>query len=103
MPRFVPASVAELQRVGLFGSLSGEQLGRLAEDSERIALASGDGFGSTPETVDVLLTGLARTSRGVLQPGNVAESPATALTACVAVRIPRKVLDDALGSAATSG
>ncbi len=93
MPRFVPASVAELQRVGLFGALSGAELTRLAEETERIEVASGGGLGGTETTVDVLLTGLARGTDGMLRPGDVAAGPATAVTACVVVRCDRVALD----------
>jgi hypothetical protein len=98
MPRFVPASVAELQRVGLFGALSGEQLGRLADDSERVELPPGAAFGSTETTVDVLLTGLARGAEGMLRPGDTASGPATAVTACVLVRCDRETLEALVGS-----
>ena len=80
MPRFVPASVAELQRVGLFGSVSGEKLARLAERSSGSRSRPGASFGSTAATVDVLLTGLARGAGGLLRPGDVADGPATAVT-----------------------
>lgn len=93
MPRFVPASVAELQRVGLFGALSGEQLARLAEDSERVELRPGDAFGGTDATVDVLLNGLARGAAGMLRPGDVADGAATAVTACVVARCNRATVD----------
>ena len=68
----MPASVAELQRVGLFASLPGETLARLAESTERVEAPSGAGFGSTVATVDVLLSGLARCADGLLRPGDVA-------------------------------
>ncbi len=97
MPRFVPASVAELQRVGLFGALSGDQLTRLADEAERLELVSGTPFGGTEESVDVLLTGLARGSSGLLRPGDVADGPATAVTACVIVRMRRAALDAITG------
>lgn len=97
MPRFVPASVAELQRVGLFSALPGETLARLAESTERVEAPSGTGFGSTETSVDVLLSGLARRADGVLRPGDVAENAATAVTACVVARIPRSALASATG------
>ncbi len=97
MPRFVPASVAELQRVGLFAALPGERLALVAESTERVEAASGTTFGSTDTTVDVLLSGLARSTQGLLRPGDVAGNAATALTACIVARIPRPVLSSALG------
>jgi len=93
MPRFVPASVAELQRVGLFGSVSGAQLARLADQIERVEVETGGSFGSTESTVDVLLTGLARGGSGLLRPGDVADGPAAAVTACVVARCDRETLD----------
>jgi hypothetical protein len=92
VPRFVPASVAELQRVGLFGSVSGERLARFADQIERLEIPSGGTFGGT-ESVDVLLGGLARTGAGLLRPGDVAEGLATAVTACVVARCERATLE----------
>ena len=93
MPRFVPASVAELQRVGLFGSVSGERLARFADQIERLEVATGGSFGSTDATVDVLLTGLARAGSGLLRPGDVADGPAAAVTTCVVARCDRATLE----------
>lgn len=94
MPRFVPATVAELQRVGLFASLPGETLTRIAERTERLEAPPGTAFGSTAVTVDVLLSGLGRAATGVLRPGDVAGGTATAVTACVIARIPRELVTD---------
>ena len=93
MPRFVPASVAELQRAGLFGSVSGEKLARFADQIERLEVATGVSFGSTDLTVDVLLTGLARGGSGLLRPGDVADGRATAVTSCVVARCERGTLE----------
>jgi hypothetical protein len=92
VPRFVPASVAELQRVGLFGSVSGERLARFADEIERLEIPSGGTFGTT-DSVDVLLTGLARGSASLLRPGDIAGGPATAVTACVIARCDRATLE----------
>jgi hypothetical protein len=92
----VPATVTELQRVGLFASLSGEVLSRLAEHAERIEIPSGGGFGSTDAATDVLLTGLARGGDGLLRPGDVAAETATAITACVVARCDRVTLEEIL-------
>ena len=89
----MPAGVTELQRVGLFGSVSGERLARLADEIERVELGTGAVFGSTEATVDVLLTGLARTDAGVLRPGDVCDGAATAVTACVVARMTRATLE----------
>lgn len=93
MPRFVPASIAEMQRLGLFAALSGDQLTRLADETERLEVGTGTSFGGTAADVDVLLTGLARGSSGLLRPGDVADGPATAVTACVVLRMRRAALD----------
>ncbi len=93
MPRFVPASVAELQRVGLFGSVSGALLARFTDEIERVEIATGGSFGGNDATVDVLLAGLARGRSGLLRPGDMAEGPATAVTACVVARCDRVALD----------
>jgi hypothetical protein len=79
--------------VGLFGALSGEQLTRLAEATERLELPPGAAFGSTEATVDLLLTGLARGSGGMLRPGDVADGPASSVTACVVARCDRDAID----------
>ena len=92
VPRFVPASVTELQRVGIFGSVSGERLARFADEIERVEVATGDSFGSTAATVDVLLSGLARGSSGLLRPGDVADGPAAAVTMCLVARCDRVTL-----------
>ena len=92
----MPATVAELQRVGLFASLPGETLTRLAEHTERIEIPSGGRFGSTDAATDVLLTGLARGGDGLLRPGGVAAERATAITACVVARCDRVTLEGIL-------
>jgi len=92
VPRFVPASVAELQRVGLFAALPGEALTRLAEQMERIEVPSGGMLGASDATVDVLLTGLARGPAGLLRPGDIVDGTAAAVTQCVIARCPRDAL-----------
>ena len=96
MPRFAPATITELQRVGLFASLSGETLTRLAESTERLELAPGTSFGSTAESVDVLLNGLARGAGGLARPGDVTHQAVTAVTACVVARCERTVFEDVI-------
>lgn len=92
----MPATVAELQRVGLFASLPGEALSRLAEETERLAIPSGSSFGSSAEAIDVLLTGLARGGDGLLRPGGVSPEMATAITTCVVARCNRVTLEGIL-------
>ena len=77
-PRHVPASVTELQRVGLFGSLSGDTMMKLAERMTREEIAPGTAIVTEGERTDrfyVLLSGLAavtqegRGARSMLRPG----------------------------------
>ena len=61
-PRHVPASSAELQRVGLFGSLSGETITKLAGRMVREQFPAGTAIvteGERTDTFYVLLSGLA--------------------------------------------
>jgi hypothetical protein len=93
-PRFVPASVAELQRLGLFASLPGEALGRVADGSARDTVRAG--LPLVPpddDRVHVLLSGLGRSPSGVARPGDVVTGGA-AVTGCVVVRIDRDVFDE---------
>jgi len=95
-PRFVPASVAELQRVGLLASLPGETLGRLADRMLREDVPPGTRVVTEDEHDDrffVLISGLAavtqagRGARSLLRPGEtfgeVAAAMGTARTATV--------------------
>jgi CRP-like cAMP-binding protein len=95
-PRFVPASVAELQRVGVLAGLSGETLGRLAERMQREVIPPGTRMVTEDSDDDrffVLLSGLAAVSqrdrggRSLLRPGEtfgeVAAAMGTARTASV--------------------
>ncbi len=77
-PRHVPASVTELARVGLFSSLPGETLGKLAERMQRDEVAAGTVIireGQPGDRFYVLLSGLAGVSqtslgeRGVIRAG----------------------------------
>ena len=66
MPRHVPASVTELARVGLFGSLPGETLTKLAERMERREIAAGTVLvseGAPGDRFYVLLSGIAGVSQ----------------------------------------
>lgn len=93
-PRFVPASVAELARLGLFASLSGEELGRLAEATERIDLAPGETVDAGAERVAVVLSGLARSAAGMARPGDTAAGAVAAVTPCAVVLVRREDLGD---------
>ncbi len=68
-PRHVPASVTELARVGLFASLPGETLPKLAERMRRDEVAAGSVVVREGEPGDrfyVLLSGLAAVSQSSL-------------------------------------
>ncbi len=115
-PRHVPASITELQRVGLFGSLSGEALGKLAERMVRQDVAPGQAIVKEGELTDrfyVLLSGVAsvsqvgRGARAVLRPGEAfgevaplmqMERTATvsAMTACVVASCDRETFNELL-------
>jgi ATP-binding cassette, subfamily B, bacterial len=77
-PRHVPASVTELQRVGLLASLPGQTLARLAERMRREEVPGGHTVvaeGDDGDRFYVLLSGLAavtqehRGPRSMLRPG----------------------------------
>jgi len=68
-PRHVPASVTELTRVGLFASLPGETLGKLADRMQRDEVAAGTVLVREGEAGDrfyVLLSGVAGVSQSSL-------------------------------------
>jgi len=65
-PRHVPASVAELARVGLFGELPGETLSKLADRMQREEVAAGTVVireGDPGDRFYVLLSGVAGVSQ----------------------------------------
>ena len=77
-PRHVPASVTELTRVGIFASLPGETVGKLADRMQRDEVAAGTVLVREGELGDrfyVLLSGVAGVSqsslgnRGILRAG----------------------------------
>jgi CRP-like cAMP-binding protein len=78
-PRFLPATVAELSRIGLLAELPGESLARLAARMERQEVASGAPIVHEGEPGDrfyVVLGGMLTVSqaslgpRGLLKPGD---------------------------------
>jgi trk system potassium uptake protein TrkA len=115
-PRHVPASVTELQRIGLFGSLPGETLRTLAERMRREEVPAGRPIVTENEATDrfyVLLSGLAgvsqdgRGARGVIRPGEYFGEVAplmgiprtatvTAMTACHVASCDRATFDELL-------
>jgi CRP-like cAMP-binding protein len=79
MPRFVPATVTELSRVGLFQHLAGEVLGKLAQKMEREDVPAGSPImfeGERGDRFYVVLKGLlavnsdAMGPRRMLRPGD---------------------------------
>jgi potassium efflux system protein len=77
--RFVPASVAELQRVGLLATLPGQTLAELAENMRREQIAAGAAAvqeGDDGDRFYVVLNGMLAVSqqalgaRSVLRPGD---------------------------------
>jgi CRP-like cAMP-binding protein len=115
-PRHVPASVTELQRVGLFGSLPGETIAKLAERMVREEIAQGTAIvreGDHTDRFYVLLSGLAavtqesRGARALLRPGDTFGEVAplmrmertatvTAMTQCVVASCDRETFDELL-------
>jgi CRP-like cAMP-binding protein len=112
-PRHVPASVTELQRIGLFGSLPGETIAKLAERMAREEVPAGRAIvaeGEHTERFYVLLSGLAgvtqagRGAPGVMRPGETfgelaqligVERTATvvAMTTCVVASCDRETFE----------
>jgi CRP-like cAMP-binding protein len=80
VPRFVPATIHELSRIGLLAELPGEQLGRLARRMKREEVPAGAApivEGEAGERFYVVLSGLFAVSsfggigaRRVLRPGD---------------------------------
>ena len=115
-PRHVPASVTELQRVGLFGSLPGETIAKLAERMMREDVSPGTAIvreGDLTDRFYVLLSGLAavtqegRGARAVVRPGETFGEVAplmrmertatvTAMTQCVVASCDRETFDEQL-------
>jgi len=115
-PRFVPASVTELQRVGLLAELPGQTLAQLAERMLREERSAGTVLvreGDTDDRFYVLLSGIAAVSqsdmgaRRVLRPGDAfgEVAPAmriartatvTAVTACVVASCDLETFDEFL-------
>ncbi len=115
-PRHVPASVTELQRIGLFGSMPGETLKALAEQMTREEVPAGTKIVIENETTArfyVLLSGLAgvsqdeRGARSVIRPGEYFGEVAalmgiprtatvTAMTACVVASCDRATFEELL-------
>jgi len=78
-PRFVPASITELQRAGLLAELPGETLVRLGQKMRREEVSAGNaviGEGESGDRFYVVLSGMFTVSqksvgaRSVLRPGD---------------------------------
>ncbi len=115
-PRHVPASVTELQRIGLFGSLPGQTIAKLAARMTREEIPAGRAIVTEGEHDDrfyVLLSGLAGVSqvalgpRGIMRPGETFGEVAalmgiqrtatvTAMTACVVASCDRETFTELL-------
>lgn len=115
-PRHVPASVTELQRVGLFASLPGETLVRLAERMRREDVPAGTRIvteGDSDDRFYVLISGLAAVTqvglgaRRLLRPGETFGEVAaamgiprtatvTTITVCTVASCDRETFDDLL-------
>ena len=115
-PRHIPASVTELQRIGLFGSLPGETIAKLAVRMVREEVAAGRTIVAEDAQTDrfyVLLSGLAgvtqagRGARGVMRPGDTFGEVAplmsmgrtatvSAMTTCVVASCDRETFDELL-------
>jgi len=73
-PRFVPAGIAELQRVGLLAELPGEQLQRLAREMRREEIPAGGAVieeGDDGDRFYVVLSGMFTVSQASLGPRSV--------------------------------
>ena len=68
-PRHQPATAAELSRIGLFGSLPGAVLGRIAGELTREDHGPGETI-DTDERFVVLLRGMANGGGRMLRPGD---------------------------------
>jgi CRP-like cAMP-binding protein len=115
-PRFVPATVAELSRIGLLAELPGESLARLAARMEREEVPPGGAVvreGDEGDRFYVVLNGLLAVSqesmgaRRMLQPGDhfgevalAMDVPRTAsvraVTPAVVASCDRKTFDELL-------
>ena len=68
-PRHDPATAAELSRIGLFGSLPGAVLGRIAGELARVEHGPGETIDADGQFV-VLLRGMASGGGRMLRPGD---------------------------------
>ncbi|HXF98610.1 MAG TPA: cyclic nucleotide-binding domain-containing protein [Gaiellaceae bacterium] len=98
-PRHVPASVTELARVGLFASLPGETLARLAARMERREVTAGTTLlreGEPGDRFFVLLAGLAAVSQSALGARRVLKAGDAFGEVALAMGVPRTATVTAL-------
>jgi len=91
-PRHVPASVTELARVGLFASLPGETLAKLADRMQRDDVAAGTVLVREGEPGDrfyVLLSGVAGVSQSSLGERRILRAGEFFGEVALAMRVPR--------------
>ena len=91
-PRHVPASVTELARVGLFASLPGETLAKLADRMQRDEVAAGTVLvreGGPGDRFYVLLSGVAGVSQSSLGERRVLRAGEFFGEVALAMRVPR--------------
>jgi len=91
-PRFVPATIHELSRVGLLSSLPGETLGKIAAKMQREDVPPGKqvvGEGDHAERFYVVLSGLFAVSQSDLGPRRVLRPGDYFGEVALAMNIPR--------------
>jgi hypothetical protein len=91
-PRHVPASVTELARVGLFADLSGETLGKLADQMQREEVTSGTVLireGEPGDRFFVLLSGVAGVSQTTLGERRILKAGEFFGEVALTMRVPR--------------
>jgi CRP-like cAMP-binding protein len=91
-PRHVPASVTELARVGLFASLPGETLAKLADRMQRDEVAAGTVLVREGEPGDrfyVLLSGIASVTQSSLGDRQALRAGEFFGEVALAMRVPR--------------
>ena len=91
-PRFVPASVTELSRVGLLATLPGETLAKLASRMEREEIPAGGTVVREGEPGDrfyVLLSGMMAVTQSALGERRLLRPGDTFGEVALAMRVPR--------------
>jgi hypothetical protein len=85
-PRHDPATAAELSRIGLFGSIPGATLSRIAASFERLEHAPGATI-PVDDRFLVLLRGMATGAGGMLRPGDTIGPDAGSIRAVTPVTV----------------